>query len=373
MKLRSCFLIIIILIGGYFGLALVFSYLDSRSINSFDVGNDDAIAKLTEQAMTGRSAQTAEESSETNSEPDATVNNSPPEESEPTPEPETSPEPDSESPPETDPQPTDDPATDADESDGAADNDAERAAAEAAARRAAEEEAAREATERAAAEEAAREAAERAAEEAAEAAAAQAAEELFMNFYIHTANYFNINGGRYDVRWNQNTVYVQVVETSGSLSDGEAQSLAHYISEFNANSNSVKLQRRDSSAGNIVLEVFNREDAQWMCSGDDGCAIAHANGSCVITSANVYLAEENGNNGISTTLANYLVHHEMHHAMGYWHADEYSTSLMGVAHADATYPNAVDLRAIRMLYNSGVPVCQNEAQTRAYFAEHPTP
>ena len=372
MKLRSCLLIIIILIGGYFGLALVFSYLDSRSANSFST-NDDAIDKLAEQAMTEHTTQngnqptSTEESSETNSEPDATVNNSPPEESEPTPEPETSPEPDSESSPETDSPPADDPDTDPDESDGDADNDAERAAAEEAARRAAEEEAARQAAE----EEAAREAAEQAAREA----AAQAAEELFMNFYIHTGNSFNFEGTPKDVRWNKSTVYVQVVETTGNFSTQETQSLASYISNFNANSNYVKLQRRDSQAGDIVVEVFNREDTQFMCNGTggDGCAIAHPNGNCIITSANVYITEENDTNGISTSYANYLVNHEMHHAMGYWHADEYYNSLMAVAQYNADYPNAVDLRAIRMLYNSGVSVCQNEAQTRAYFAEHPTP
>jgi len=170
-------------------------------------------------------------------------------------------------------------------------------------------------------------------------------------------------------RWVKPTINIRIFE--GQPTATQQSCLSSLISDFNSQSSTAKMAMSNSEADIRMFFLPDDEVQQLHIDGEDVDGFHEsttADDGCSRLESRVIISNDPGN---VEAFQCYLVRHELSHAMGFWgHSDVFSQSIMSYARPGYDFPE-VDKKAIRMLYNSGLPTCSREAQVREFFAAHP--
>ncbi|HOX41195.1 MAG TPA: hypothetical protein PK263_03300 [bacterium] len=135
--------------------------------------------------------------------------------------------------------------------------------------------------------------------------------------------------------------------------------LDSFISRFNTNSTSIKMFKVSSDSNlTIRFGTGNKIGLAAFSAGDD----------CKIDGALVEVGPEAD---MVETLPDYIVNHEMFHALGFGghYRSEESCTLMSAWHCSDSFTKNED-RLIQMMYNSKIPVCSDANQIKTFFASN---
>lgn len=200
------------------------------------------------------------------------------------------------------------------------------------------------------------------------------ASEDLLNYFIETTTYNSTMDQRKGLsRWTKNPI---TVELEGQVNDLAVTTVDRAIYEFNAVSN-TKLSRVQSG-GDIQINFLPREQlpAQSGSENYKGITYAEPNSGCILSAAKIYIdtAEMEGSEVMSAEDRLILtVRHELLHALGFSGHDitknRGCTALSKIACLLKSY-SQYDISAIKMMYNSGVPLCSSEDQIRSFFSQN---
>lgn len=174
-------------------------------------------------------------------------------------------------------------------------------------------------------------------------------------------------------RWVKNPFYVGFGPDTLDLR--ESTCVDGFIRDFNNASSTAKLQKNREAAEIKIYAVAPDELSQY--GGTDsgwGFAYGYKNSSNERYKGEIFISNALPDDD---AIKCYLMRHEMMHNMGFrGHSDRYWEGLMAVPGVGRNMENImseVDTKAIQMLYNTGLPLKSNEAETRAYLnANYPS-
>jgi len=195
-----------------------------------------------------------------------------------------------------------------------------------------------------------------------------------LEFFAEIAAYhINPVTETFSTRWTQSQIYVGGKPGENDLDSTYSQCLDWFVSDFNANSNSIKLIHNNELA-EIKIYFMTRDELFEFKNGADylpfASKVVDANG--VVTAARMYFPN---NQGYDDAEKCWSLKHEMMHAVGFnGHTDSVPDSEM-TAGQQGLYITLAglsehDKRAIRMLYESGLPLKSNPSAIQAFFASH---
>lgn len=174
-------------------------------------------------------------------------------------------------------------------------------------------------------------------------------------------------------RWTKNPI---TIELNGEINDVVISSIDKIIASFNAISD-IKLQRV-SSGGDIQIFIVPKSQFPAISIPDDsfkGVSYTDPDANCVINSSKIYMDTEDliGAGSISSEdRFSTVLRHELMHSFGFSGHDTKPrgcTSLSKIACLIKDFTQ-YDISAIKMLYNSGIPLCSDETTIRNFFGNN---
>lgn len=194
----------------------------------------------------------------------------------------------------------------------------------------------------------------------------------FLDFFTLIANHDMTGTHELGItRWKTNPVYIKIIE--GTPTPTQQTCLEEYIRDFNSTSATTKLQQSTTVDHDMRLFFLPGSEVQELYGDSEVDGFHEPNTDdtgCEYVESKIFISNDITND---VEYQCHLVRHELTHAIGFHgHAPHYSDSIMDVPHTDYSF-NTIDRRAIQTLYNSGLPECSMEKQTREYFATHALP
>jgi hypothetical protein len=191
-----------------------------------------------------------------------------------------------------------------------------------------------------------------------------------LNYFVETTTYYGKDSKRYPLsRWTINPITISI---DGNVNNETLLAFGDAITEFNAVSD-TKLQIV-SSGSNIKVHYLPIE--QFPAYADIEAVKGYmrpTTQNCRFSSADVYVDDTRFEDSSQLTYHDALLlvtRHELMHAVGFTGHDNQErgcTSLTSVACLIDEYTQ-YDISAIKMLYNSEIPLCSNESEIRQYFS-----
>ncbi len=171
-------------------------------------------------------------------------------------------------------------------------------------------------------------------------------------------------------RWTKSPV---TIELTGEINDEVIANLDSIIEAFNVISKTVKLERIEH-LGDLIIHFVSRDEMLAKRGrGEEqilGWAHINTDSSCTIGSADIYL--QNQVKDRDYALHSSLVH-ELSHALGF-EGHDYGkrgcNALTSIACAPLLTYTPYDTFAIKVLYNSGIPLCSSETEAKIYLDLH---
>lgn len=195
---------------------------------------------------------------------------------------------------------------------------------------------------------------------------APAVEPTFLDFYIDLANTTIHGDPDITYRWTKNTVYA--AGRPGIILPEYNTCLNTFVSGFNANSGNIRIiNDTNQPSMDIQIEMVTMEWLRQTGGNYLPFATPHQTGGN-ITKVEIYLPTDS-DWGYEEKC--WSLKHEMMHAVGFHgHSNKKSNSEMSFApiYMTSNPLSDTDQRAIRMLYQSGVPINSNQQSARDYFA-----
>jgi hypothetical protein len=191
----------------------------------------------------------------------------------------------------------------------------------------------------------------------------------FLDFYIDIANTSVSGKDRPTIRWNRPIVYIGGKEGEGALDITYRTCASWFINDFNSNSNFVKLEK-NAPLANIKIYFMTEQELIDKYQTKLPFAIPYNNTSGEMIEAKIVMPSDT--DWLDDEKC-WSLKHEIMHAVGFLgHTNKINNSEMSFSPLYITYGglSASDQRAIRMLYNSGIPLLTNQQQTRDYFNTH---
>lgn len=189
----------------------------------------------------------------------------------------------------------------------------------------------------------------------------------FLDFYIDIANTTISGEDQPTIRWNKPKVYIGAVP--GTLDETYTTCLNWFISDFNANSNQVKMEN-NAELAEVRIYFMTKQEMINQFDTKLPFASTHPGDNGEIISSKIFMPSD-------TDWLNdekcWSLKHEIIHAIGFrGHSNKINNSEMSFNPLYITYAglSSNDQRAIRMLYSSGIPLLTNQQQVRDYFANH---
>lgn len=201
---------------------------------------------------------------------------------------------------------------------------------------------------------------------------ASISKEDLLDYFVETTTYDGKMTKRLPVcHWTKNPI---TVEIQGDINDKTLVALDDAIKEFNAVSN-IKMER--ASPGDLLVYFLpvDQFPANTLSEAIKGIAFTEPDGNCVISSAKIYVDDTEFADSKQLTYHDALLlvtRHELLHALGFSGHDVKKrgcTALSSIACLTYDYTQ-YDISAIKMLYNSGLPLCSGEADIRQFFANN---
>lgn len=195
-----------------------------------------------------------------------------------------------------------------------------------------------------------------------------------LDFFVENTTYTGgMNSRKPLARWTKNPI---TIELDGEVNDVVISSMDKIIASFNAISD-TKLQR---VSGGGDLQIYTLPKSQFPAStlSDDtykGVSYTDPDANCIISTSKIYMDTEDlqGAGSISAEdRFSTVLRHELMHSLGFSGHDTKPrgcTSLSKIACLIKDFTQ-YDISAIKMLYNSGIPLCADETQIRDFFANN---
>jgi len=191
----------------------------------------------------------------------------------------------------------------------------------------------------------------------------------FLDFYIDIANTSIAGADRPTIRWNRPVVYIGGKESDDALDATYRTCLNWFVTDFNANSTNVKLEK-NAPLANIKIYFMTEQEMIDQYHTKLPFAVPYNNTSGEMTESKIVMPSDT--DWLDDEKC-WSLKHEIIHAVGFpGHSGKISNSEMSFNPLYITYAglSSSDQRAIRMLYNSGIPLLYNQQQARDYFANH---
>lgn len=179
-------------------------------------------------------------------------------------------------------------------------------------------------------------------------------QELVDYFVDETTTYPGVNQPMKSMAWDNRTVTASIEDQPPA---GGEKALDDFISVFNNNSTTTKLEKVDSGGDiKIYFQASTGEAAgkSGPSSGDD----------FIIDRANVKISE---NAAVFEQSLSSVLSHEMFHALGFTGHYSGSTCRLMSSRTCGAHLTQNEERLIQMLYSSGLPVGSDEETIRAHF------
>jgi len=189
----------------------------------------------------------------------------------------------------------------------------------------------------------------------------------FLDFYIDIANTsIRGNEGGPTIRWNKPKVYIGGEEAPDALDATYRSCLSFFVSDFNANSSNVKLENNVELAN---IRIYFMTEAELIAQYETKLpfAIPSSNSNGEMTGADIVMPS---NTDWLEDEKCWSLKHEIMHAVGFLgHSNKIDNSEMSFNPLFITYGglSSSDQRAIRMLYNSGIPLLSSQQEARDFF------
>lgn len=196
-------------------------------------------------------------------------------------------------------------------------------------------------------------------------------QEDILNFFIETTTYNGKMTKRLPVcRWTKNPIKVEI---QGDINEKTTLVLDEAIKEFNAVSN-IKMEKVTTNSDILVYYMpVDQFPPNSLSEAVKGLAYFDPDNNCVISSAKIYVDDTEFADTKQLTYHDTLLlvtRHEFLHALGFSGHDTKQrgcTALSSVACLTYGYTQ-YDISAIKMLYNSNLPLCSDETAIREFFA-----
>lgn len=184
--------------------------------------------------------------------------------------------------------------------------------------------------------------------------------EEYINYFTQTAT----NSGRETLgRFSKSPVYLKI---SGTMPAGAEDTINTVIADFNALSESIKIERNDAGSDiQMFFMPFAELDNYRQPSPKEAFEVDVPNADCSYKYAKVYVS----NDVLDSQNMTSVLRHELAHAFGFkGHISPTTVNSIMANRILTAHFTDLDQVLIQMLYNMGVPLCADSASISSFFA-----
>lgn len=188
--------------------------------------------------------------------------------------------------------------------------------------------------------------------------------EQFINYFVEATTYSTKKQATPLQRFTKNIIYLKVI---GTIPNQESEeTLNRVIADFNSLSETSKIERNDNGEDILAYFIPGSEFINYSnTTNTEAFEVDVPNADCSIKYAKVFIANDEAS--LNQPSRKYAIRHEITHALGFiGHINDVVNSIL-YSRVDMEHYTELDSKLIKMMYNTGVPLCSNESGVRTFF------